>query len=356
MERAKNAARRVRCACQTIKVATHSLIERLRSRLSNYIISIPIALGIIALTIWWIRKKSRKVTPKTFLDGANSKKSAPILEIENVSHDTKRFRIGLPTPDMKLGLPTGKHIIMPCPNPTKSRMEKVWNGVDDTKEGDSEVVERKYTPVTNDETTSGYADLIIKMYRPGKVKMPDGREISWSDGGKMSRHLDSLKVGDSLDMRGPVGLIQYFGRGIFRIPGNPKMEVEHVGMLAGGTGITPMLQILQASLADDYDRVKFSLIYANKMEDDILVRDRLDRAQIESNGRIKVHYTLDFPPEDWPKTYSSGFITTTMIKAHLPPPAPKTLIMMCGPPPMVEFACKANLHKLEYPKAAMATF
>jgi len=315
---------------------------------------VPITVAVCAISFWWILRTRRE--KKTFLEGSNVKKSAPILEIEEVSHDTKRFRIGFPTPDMKLGLPTGKHVILPCPNPTKWRTEKIWNGVVDEKEADRDTVERKYTPVTNDETTTGYVDIVAKIYKPGKVMMPDGREMNWADGGKMGRYLDALKVGDTIEMRGPVGLIEYFGRGNFKVPGNASMAVEHVGMLAGGTGITPMLQVLQASLADAHDFVKFSLIYANKTENDILVKDRLDAAQKDSKGRIKVHYTLDFPPKDWSKSNSVGFITAEMIQEHLPPPGPKTLILMCGPPAMVEFACKANLYKLEYPKASMASF
>ena len=30
---------------------------------------------------------------------------------------------------------------------------------------------------------------------------------------------------------------------------------------------------------------------------------------------------------------------------HLPPPADKTYIFCCGPPPMIEYACKPNLAK-----------
>lgn len=48
----------------------------------------------------------------------------------------------------------------------------------------------------------------------------------------------------------------------------------------------------------------------------------------------------------WP--YSSGFINDTMIKDHMPAPGPDTQILMCGPPPMINFACIPNLEKLGY--------
>lgn len=43
----------------------------------------------------------------------------------------------------------------------------------------------------------------------------------------------------------------------------------HLLMIAGGTGITPMYQIIQSSIKDASDRTKLSLIYANVEEDDI---------------------------------------------------------------------------------------
>ena len=46
--------------------------------------------------------------------------------------------------------------------------------------------------------------------------------------------------------------------------------------------------------------------------------------------------------------YSTGFVNDQMIKDHLPGPEEGTLILMCGPPPMINFACQPNLDKLGY--------
>ena len=40
-------------------------------------------------------------------------------------------------------------------------------------------------------------------------------------------------------------------------------------MIAGGSGLTPMYQILKSALKDPEDVTKISLIYANVEEDDI---------------------------------------------------------------------------------------
>ncbi|KAJ1484174.1 hypothetical protein T484DRAFT_1797853 [Baffinella frigidus] len=64
----------------------------------------------------------------------------------------------------------------------------------------------------------------------------------FADGGKMSRFMDSLKIGDKITIQGPFGHIEYKGRGNFENMRKPMPLVKHVGMVAGGTGITPMLQ------------------------------------------------------------------------------------------------------------------
>eukprot|EP00746_Dinoflagellata_sp_MGD_P166513 gnl/MRDRNA2_/MRDRNA2_96448_c0_seq1.p1 gnl/MRDRNA2_/MRDRNA2_96448_c0~~gnl/MRDRNA2_/MRDRNA2_96448_c0_seq1.p1 ORF type:complete len:324 (-),score=56.46 gnl/MRDRNA2_/MRDRNA2_96448_c0_seq1:148-1119(-) len=287
---------------------------------------------------------------KIFLEKGKRKK-VKLLSVDELSHDTKRFRLDLGGKNVRLGLPTGQHIKLYCPNP-QGKTEGMWNGKPDPDKGKSEV-SHAYTPTTGD-WVHGYVDLVIKIYRPGTVKMPDGREMVWEDGGKVSRYLDGLKAGDSIDIMGPTGLITYLGSGEFKLPGNRKAVAKKVGMMAGGTGLTPMLQVVSASLQDPADKTEFSLLYANKTENDILVKDLLDSAVASSNGRFKVHYTLDFPPEGW--RGHKGFITTDMIKECLPAPGPDTLVVMCGPPPMIEFACKKNLETLGYPKESQVAF
>ena len=140
---------------------------------------------------------------------------------------------------------------------------------------------------------------------------------------------------------------------------NPDEQraAKHFGMIAGGTGITPMLQIMHAVLRDEPNsNVTVSLLYANQSEDDILVREELEESVKTYNGRFKLHYTVDRPPKDW--KYSTGFITKEMIEEHLPSPAAdgSTQILMCGPPPMIKFACLPNLEALGFKKSDYFVF
>lgn len=298
-----------------------------------------------AIFLYIMRKQAEKI----FLNKERQK--VEIIDVKELSHDTKRFRLSLGKEDAVLGLPTGKHIVVYAPNPEKCVAGGTWNGKPDSDKARPEV-ERKYTPVTGNET-KGHVDIVVKIYRPGTSKMPDGSEVSWEDGGKGSLYLDGKKPGDFIEIKGPVGVNEYLGRGVFKLPGR-ELTVRNVGMLAGGTGLTPMLQVVQAALRETTDKVNFTLLYANKTEDDILCRDMLEELAQSSKGRFKVHYTLDFPPEGW--AHEVGFITTDMIKKCLPAPSDETLVLMCGPPVMVEKACKRNLEALGYHKKAMVAF
>jgi cytochrome-b5 reductase len=84
------------------------------------------------------------------------------------------------------------------------------------------------------------------------------------------------------------------------------------------------------------------------------VKEMLDDLAKKHPDQFKLWYTLDFPPENW--KYGTGFITDTMIKEHLCPPSDSSVVLMCGPPPMVKFACKANLDKLNYPAHSQIDF
>ena len=99
---------------------------------------------------------------------------------------------------------------------------------------------------------------------------------------------------------------------------------------------------LRALLADPSNPVRIMILYANRTEADILCQDTLK--QIDELSNVSVWYTLDQPPEGW--KYSSGFIDEAMCRDNLPPPGDTTYIFCCGPPPMIEYACKPNLAKM----------
>src|ERR1700685_3439717 len=141
--------------------------------------------------------------------------------------------------------------------------------------------------------------------------------------GNVSKAIGLLKIGDTIKVKGPKGQMVYRA-GL----------VREFGMIAGGTGITPMLQIIRAILKNSSDRTKISLIFANVNEEDILLRKDLEQLAEDEKSRFKLYLVLNNPPaEGW--TGGVGFVTEDMIKEHCPKPAKDIKILMCGPPPMI---------------------
>ncbi|XP_041651972.1 NADH-cytochrome b5 reductase 2 [Cheilinus undulatus] len=289
------------------------------------------AVSVVAVSVLYFLLRSsagekKKKSPVTLQDPM-VKYPLPLIHKQEISHDTKKFRFGLPSANYILGLPIGQHVYLSA---------KV-NG---------SLVVRAYTPVSCDDD-QGYVDLVVKVYyKNTHPKFPAG--------GKMSQYLDNMAIGDTIDFRGPNGLLIYKGNGQFSIRPDKKSEpntrkFKHIGMIAGGTGITPMLQLIRSITADPTDNTKCSLIFANQTEKDILLREELEEVQKNHPDKVQLWFTLDKPPQDW--SYSSGFVTHDMIKDHLPAPSSDVLIVLCGPPPMIQYACLPNLEKLGHESA-----
>lgn len=299
-------------------------MDNTNSTLTIGLVTLGVAVVTAYVFIFSRRSKPKALDPKQKIPFA-------LIEKEELSHDTRRFRFGL-AKNTILGLPIGKHITISATVNDK-------------------LVVRAYTPVSSDDDV-GFFDLVVKVYHANvHPKFPEG--------GKLSQYLESLKIGDTIDVRGPSGRITYMGYGKLQVEDakNKKLPpsirtAAHIGMLAGGTGITPMLQVIRAVLKNPGDKTQMSLIFANQTESDILLRKELD--ECAKDPRFKVWYTLDKAPENW--KYSVGFVDEAMIKEHLPAAGPNTQILMCGPPPMLKFACIPNLEKLGFTEANWLDF
>lgn len=210
-----------------------------------------------------------------------------LQETAKVSHNTNLYRFSF-DPTLKLGLDVASCII------TRAAIG------DDSEERGKYVI-RPYTPISDPES-KGYFDLLIKIY-------PEG---------KMSQHFDHLKPGDVLEVKGPIEKLRY----------SPNMK-KKIGMIAGGTGITPMVQVIKAILKNSNDNTQVSLLYANVSPDDVLLKAELDRLAA-SYPNFKVFYTVDKPTKSW--RGGAGFVSSDMILKGLPAPSEDTLILVCGPP------------------------
>lgn len=153
--------------------------------------------------------------------------------------------------------------------------------------------------------------------------------------GNLSRIFGELKIGDQLEMKGPKGQFNY-----------RRNMASTMGMIAGGTGLTPCLQVLEQALRDPLDTTRFSLIYANVDLDEILLKERLDALAARHPDRFQVHYFLNNAPPNW--SGGVGFVTRDAIDTHLPRTSDTNRLLMCGPPPMIT-AMKGHLAQLKFP-------
>lgn len=174
-----------------------------------------------------------------------------------------------------------------------------------------EQVQRFYTPITKN-GTKGYFDILVK-------KQHDGR---------MTEHLFSMEVGESLFFRS----VQY------KLNYKPN-KWNHVGMIGGGTGITPLYQVIQHAATLPDDNTKLSLLYANQTENKILLKGCLDQYEKDLNGRFKATYIVNKAddPENWKG--HTGYITKKLIQETMPPPGENVMVMVCGPDKMMAHIC-----------------
>lgn|SRR5574337_337635 len=195
-----------------------------------------------------------------------------ITQIENVTHDVKRFRCEKPQ----------DYNFIPG-QATEVSINKVgW------KE------ERRPFTFTslND---SPYLEFVIKIY---------------NDHLGVTNELNSLMPGDELIVRDVWGAIEYKGPGYF---------------IAGGAGITPFIAILR-QLKKDNGLKGNKLFFSNKTDADIILQEELT-AMLNGNAV----YTITDEPS---KVHHNGFINEQFLKEHVDDFSKH--FYLCGPPKMIE--------------------
>jgi len=138
----------------------------------------------------------------------------------------------------------------------------------------------------------------------------------------MSEHMHEMVPGQRLDMKGPIP----------KYPWEANKH-EHIALIAGGTGITPMYQLARGIFKNPEDKTKVTLVFGNLTEEDVLLKREWEDLENEYPNRFRAFYTLDTPPSNWPG--GKGHITKELLKTVLPgPDAGNIKVFVCGPPGM----------------------
>ncbi|KAF4971853.1 hypothetical protein FSARC_1456 [Fusarium sarcochroum] len=227
----------------------------------------------------------------------------------DISPDTKIFSFKLDHENQQIGLPTGQHLMMRLRDPATR-----------------DAIIRSYTPYS-DGSDRGLLEILIKIYY----------DTPQRPGGVMTQALDALPIGHWVDFKGPIGKFVYQGNGLCTI-NDRERRVRRFIMVCGGSGITPIRQVLRAVMHDPNDPTPCLVFNGNRGEADMLCREELDELEAANPSRCRVVNVLAEPPAVW--NGAKGFVNQALTPDQMALPKASgegdELILMCGPPPMVK--------------------
>ncbi|KAF8167564.1 cytochrome-b5 reductase [Crassisporium funariophilum] len=230
------------------------------------------------------KQEKSPLDPQNFVD-------FKLKKIVPYNHNSSTFIFELPNDEASL-IPVASCLVVKASDP---------EALLDSK---GKPIIRPYTPVSPPDAPGELA-LLIKRY----------------ESGNMSKHIFTLKEGDTLSMKGPITKFPYKAN-----------EFDEIALIGGGSGITPLYQIITHALADKGNKTKFKLLYANVTEQDILLREEFDALKKKFPNTFDVVYLVDQPSKGW--TGPVGYISADVIKKNVGPAElkEKVKIFVCGPP------------------------
>ncbi|WP_211324180.1 ferredoxin--NADP reductase [Echinicola strongylocentroti] len=168
-----------------------------------------------------------------------------------------------------------------------------------------------------------------------------GITVKRIEGGVVSNFInESIKPGKTIEVMKPMGH--------FTADFHSKNK-NHFIMIAGGSGITPIMGITKSVLINE-PQSKVTLIYCNRSEDQVIFDQSLQQLVAEQQGRLEVVHTLSRPSGEW--SGLQGRLNEQMIEQVLAEKhfaeADKELYYLCGPEGLMEASVEALL-KLDVP-------
>jgi len=250
--------------------------------------------------------------PKLF-SSAFSGLSLRLESSENANHNTKRLRFAFPNSEAQSGLTL-----------TSSVLTISW------PQGRWFPVLRPYTPVSSFDQP-GFLDLLVKRYPNGKA----------------SGYLHSLSPGETLFM---IALKGYSWK---------PNAFEHVTLIAGGAGITPIYQLTQGILRNPEDKTGITLVHGINTDADLLLMKEFEEFEREFPGRFRLVVTVSNPVEG--SRFRKGYVDKELLEEvnrGSQSQRGDEKIFVCGPPAMENALTgkKGVLEELGYKKDQIVKF
>ena len=158
----------------------------------------------------------------------------------------------------------------------------------------------------------------------GKIRIAikrvhDGLFSSWAN--------HQLKAGDVIECMAPSGH--------FHVPIEPESTRHHVAF-ASGSGITPVLSILKATLAGE-PKSRFTLVYGNRSSSSVIFKEELGDLKDQYLGRLNLTFVLSREHQDI--DLFNGRIDRAkcdQLLAHWIDPHSIDVAYICGPQSMMQ--------------------
>jgi ferredoxin-NADP reductase len=143
--------------------------------------------------------------------------------------------------------------------------------------------------------------------------------------GEVSPYLtQEVAVGDRLELRGPIG-----GWFVWR-----PDQTEPVQLVAGGSGIVPLMAMIRSRVAAG-NTAPFRLLYSVREPAAVLYRDELQTRSESQSVSLTYAYTRA-TPKGWPR--SPGRVDAALVADATWPSKLGPSCYVCGPTPFVEIA------------------
>ncbi|KAH8401772.1 hypothetical protein KR009_007794 [Drosophila setifemur] len=227
------------------------------------------------------------------LDSINLQEETHDYEVTHkraINHDSVELSLQSVERKVLMLLPAGYHVEMKAPL-------------------DGEVIKRSYTPVD-----PSYLSIETRL-----PSLSDGLHflIKRYEKGPMSSHLHQLQTGSCIQLSPPRGGFQ-----LSELTGH-----RNILLLAAGSGLTPLLSLIQPILKRNTNRMEgLHLYYFNKTNDDIWLKDKLEALHTHDERFTSKHFLSQ--AEDQPQRISPELLAP-LFKDKQPDRC--TYVAICGP-------------------------
>jgi ferredoxin-NADP reductase len=146
--------------------------------------------------------------------------------------------------------------------------------------------------------------------------------------GEVSRYItDELRVGDRIELRGPIG--GYFVWNAY----DEKNDDSPLFLVAGGSGIVPLMAMIRHR-ANSGKKVPTKLLYSSPYHEEIIYREELDHISASDSSLRVIHTLTRQQPQNW-MSYGRR-IDRAMLADTAWRPAERPRAFTCGPTTLVE--------------------